>query len=585
MTIVDGSFDPDDKEEILDAFVRAAERAFGESLDPDDASVIRAFYEPVADYLAAQQEDIAEVLRSTQIDNAEGEALDLLAALIGVSRLEATPAETILRFSRDTRTTKDYTVPEGSKAQTDEADPVVFASDEPAILRYIDGFEDNDIKEYTGDTGVFSVQSSTVESGSYALEASASTGIILDTDKTVRPGSVMHLRQRFSPGTTAGLVFAVQDANNYYTAVVDQNGDEIRIEKTDDGSTSTLGLSGAGTVPDGEWLDIEISWDSAEDIVLTLDDASGSELGSVSVTDGDDPHPKGGIGFESLDASATKYFDEVTMSAVGVQATATEAGVETNVGAQTATVLGQSIAGIDSATNVVGGTQGRDTESDEDYRDRAKRELSTGMRASLPAIITRLRQVDGVGSVHVIDNDTNSADGDGRPGHSFEAIVEAPSDNYDMVARRILETKAAGDTSVGGYDGTKVTRTLDLVNGQSKEIAFSEPSQVKIYVDVDLSKTSEYAGDDAVRDSIVQYIGGTLSGGGTVSGELTSGDDVIYNQMVEAVMDVEGVFDISNLEFDATSTPTGTSNYSIADTEVATTEADDSVVSVSSSDV
>jgi len=87
MTVIDGTFDPDNKEQILDALVAGAETAFEESLDPDEASVIRGFYEAIAEYLATQQEDIASVLAASQIDNAEGDALDLLASLIGVAPL------------------------------------------------------------------------------------------------------------------------------------------------------------------------------------------------------------------------------------------------------------------------------------------------------------------------------------------------------------------------------------------------------------------------------------------------------------------------------------------------------------------
>lgn len=583
MTIIDGSFDPDTKEQILDALVAGAEDAFDEELDPDQASVIRGFYETVAQYMASQQEDIAQVLTASQIDNAEGQALDLLAALVGVTRLQPQPAETTLQFSRNSRTLTDYTVPEGSKAQTDEADPVVFATDNPATIKFIDGFEDNDINEYTGDKTTFSTTTTSYD-GSYGLRAASSTGKIIAVDDTVTPGSVMHVRQYLNAGAVAGTLFAVGDANNYYSAIVDSSADEVRLEKTDGGSTSTVGSAAAVTVPTGSWIDFEIQWGADDTVTLVLRNSSGSELVSHTVEDSNDPRGKGGIGFESLDSTAAKHWDNFTMSAVGAVATATSDGADTNVGANTVTILSSSISGVDSVTNPVGGDGGRDEEQDDTYRERAKRELSEGMRASLPALISQIRNVEGVNSITIIDNDTNSSDADGRPGHSFEAIVGAPSESYDAVAEAILETKAAGDTSVGGYDGTAVTRTLELVNGQTKDITFSKPTTVQIYVDCDLTKTESYAGDEAVQDHIVQYIGGVLSSGDDTSGELDAGDDVVYNQMVEAIMDVEGVYDITNLEFDNTTSPTGTSNYTIAASEVATADATDGSLDINSSD-
>lgn len=584
MTIVNGEFDADDTERILTVLVNSAERAFGEKLDPDEASVIRAFYLPVAQYLAQQQDDIAQVLQSTQIDNAEGEALDLLASLIGVDRREATGATTRLQFQRNNRTTSNYTVPAGSRVQTDETDPLYFETQKPVQLKFVEGFESGGLGEYTGDTASFSAQGTTVYTGSYALEGAAASGKIIDADETITRGSVMHVRQYLNADAVAGTLFAVQDVNNYYSVVLDEPADEVRLEKTSDGTTTTVG-SAAATLPAAEWLDIKIDWENEGVTNVVVDNASGTEIENTTFDDGDDYLDTGGIGFASYDTAATKYWDDYTMSAVGAPAKATTTGVETNVGALTITVPTQDITGVDSYTNPIGATGGRDREEDPEYRERAKTELSEGMHASLPAIISQLSQVPDVRSVSIIDNDSNTTDADNRPGHSFEAIVEAPESAYEDVAKKILETKAAGDTSVGGYDGTAVTVTLELVNGQSKDITFSTPTDVQIYVDCNLTKTDTYAGDEAVQDSIVQYIGGVLNAGGTIGGQLSAGDDVVYNKIVGAVMDVEGVNDISNLEIGTSSSPTGTSNISISSSDAATANATDTSLSVTSSDV
>lgn len=584
MTIEHGSFQGDTEDIILDALIRAAEDAFGESLDADEASMIRAFYQPVASYLASQQDDISNVLQATQIDHAEGRALDLRCALIGVPRNEAEPATARQQFIRDSRTQSTYTVPQGTRVQTDEADPIYFETDEVVELKFLDGFESNNLDDYTGDTGVFSTQGTTVYDGSYALEASANTGTIIWPDNDVVPPATLHFRQYLESGAVAGTLFGVEDASNYYSVVLDEGTGSLSLEKTEAGSTSTVDSAVSATLPAGEWLDVKVEWAFDGEVTVTVTDAAGSEVASETFVDGVDPHGVGGIGYESQDSSASKYWDNYTMSAVGAPITATASGGETNVGADTLTVASSSIAGIDSVTNPVAGSGGRDQEEDDDYRERAKRELSEGMRASLPALISQIGGVDAVKSVTVIDNDENTTDGDGRPGHSFEAIVEAPQTAYDDVAERIVTVKAAGDTSVGGYAGSSVTRTVELSNGQSKNITFSEPVEAQLYIDLDLEKTDTYAGDDDVRDNIVQYTGGSLSSGDTVSGELDAGDDIVYNQVVEAVMDVEGVYDITNLEIGTSASPTGTSNISIANSETATADATDSSLDVSSSD-
>jgi len=247
-------------------------------------------------------------------------------------------------------------------------------------------------------------------------------------------------------------------------------------------------------------------------------------------------------------------------------------------------VLGDSINGIDEVINPVTAAGGRNEEDDEELRERAKNEIGDGIRATQTALINRLDQMEESRSVTVIVNDTSSTDAAGRPSHSFEAIVDINADYYQDVADLILDTKAAGDIPVGGYAGSSVTETVELVNGQQKDITFSIPTQVKIYFDITLQKTDRYAGNDAVKDSIIQYIGGTLSSGNNTDGDIGVGDDVIYNAILDAVMDVAGVYDVTNLEVGTSPSPTGTSNVSIADTDVSTSDATDSSIAITAND-
>lgn len=581
--IENGRPNPRSADEILNDMMAEAEEAFGRAFSDDEAVVMRSFYRPAAEYLAQQEQDLANVLNSAQIDYAEGEALDLLAGLIGVERLSAAAASTRLQFQNDDPVGRDYVIPSGTGAQTDSSSAVKFETDTSTSLLFLDGFEDGDISEYSGDTGTFSVQTATVYEGSNALEAAASTGEIINTDDTIENGSRLHARFHMDSGTSAGLMFGVDNTDNYYNAILDSSSGEIRLELTEGGSTSTVGSTSV-TVPTSEWVHVELDWQHDGNYVITLYDASGSEVGVLETDEAEAVFVEGGFGFSSLDGSGTKRFDNATMSSTSVDATATVAGSDTNVGNNTAIILSGTVSGVNSVTNPIPATGGRDEEEDDQYRIRAKRQLSEGVRATLPALISRLQQLEETGSVTVIANDTDSTDGDGRPAHAFEAIVTAPPESYDAVADRILNTKAAGDPAVGGYAGTSVTRTLTLENGQSKDITFSTPTEIKIYVDCELSKTDTYAGDSDVQDSIVSYIGGVLNAGGDIDGEINAGDDVIYNQVLEAIMDVEGVHDVTSLAIGTSASPTGESNITIASTEVANADATDGTVTITSSD-
>lgn len=583
MTFIEGDFDNDSKEEVLDQLVAQAEEAFEGEFSEDEAVVVREFYDPVATYFATQQLDIKEVHDSTRLDRATDNALDFIGDRTGVTRRGARAATTDIEFISDTPVNKTFTIPKGQTVQTDDADPVVFETDKKRLLKFLDGFEDNDIVEYGGDTSAFTTQGTTVYDGTYALEGSAATGDIVDASNEVPQGSVLHFRVQLSANTSAGFLFGVKDTQTFYRVTADDVNGQIEIHELDGGTKTTLDTT-VVTVPTASWLHGVVDWRHDGTITYTLYDSTGTEVATAEGIS--DLRDTGGIGFSSLDTNATKYFDNATLSSISVPATCTETGGVGNVGRDTLVVLGSTLNGVDSVTNPIPGTDGRTEEADDDYRVRIRTQLSEGSRASHPALIGRLDDLQDVKTVTVIANDDSTEDAAGRPSHSFESIVDIPSTDEaeTAVAETILETKAAGDIPVGGFAGTQVSRTVTMKNGQSKTIEFSRPTQVKIYVDCSLSKTATYAGDEEVQDNIVRYIGGILNSNDTISGEIGVGEDVIYNQVLEAVMDVEGVFDISNLEVGTVSDPTATSNVSIASTETAFSDATDTSLEITSTD-
>lgn len=411
MTIVDGNFDPDTVEDILDAMLADAREQFGDDLNDGELSVIRAFYLPIAERLAEAQEDIGLVLSSAQIDNAEGLALDLLTALIGVRRREAQFAEGEVVFSRESAASTDYTIPTGTLVQTDhDLDPVRFETSQTAIL----------------------------------------------------------------------------------------------------------------------------------------------EAGETEVT--------------------------VPVVAVG-------GGVQSNLGTNTLVRMPQPPSGIETVTNETSTEGGTERENDEELRDRAKQELADGAKATAAALVAGAKSLDEVASVSIFINDRNvdETGSGGLPDHSFELVVEGGDE--EEIGQFILETKAAGDTSYAGAYGDPVTTEGTLSNGQTFDVEFSRPVSVHIYVDVEVEITNEYEGDDAILDSIVTYIGGMLSTGNTSSGQLGVGDNVLYGEIEFAIRSVRGVYDINSLEVDVSSPPTGTSNINIEDSELATADATDGSIGITTTEV
>lgn len=129
-----GGFDPDTKEVILDSMMIDAKARFGDDLNDDDQAVIRLLYDPPAERFAESQIDISNVLSASQIRNATGSNLDLLAEQVGVSRVPERHATGVVRFSRESAASTDYTIPSGTVVQTTSTDPIEFETTESAKL-------------------------------------------------------------------------------------------------------------------------------------------------------------------------------------------------------------------------------------------------------------------------------------------------------------------------------------------------------------------------------------------------------------------------------------------------------------------
>ena len=134
MTIVDGEFDSQSEEEILNAMIADAKEYFGEDLNDGEQAIIRTFYRPIARRLAEAQQDIGLVLESSQIDNAEGMALDMLCALIGLRREFAKRATGVVTFSRSVAGDTDYAIKSGTTVQTDSSEPLRFETTKGVTL-------------------------------------------------------------------------------------------------------------------------------------------------------------------------------------------------------------------------------------------------------------------------------------------------------------------------------------------------------------------------------------------------------------------------------------------------------------------
>lgn len=225
----------------------------------------------------------------------------------------------------------------------------------------------------------------------------------------------------------------------------------------------------------------------------------------------------------------------------------------------TLTNIDTPITGWDSVTNTLDATLGTLEETDVELRARREKSVAKTSQSVIDAIYAAVANIEGVTQVVVLENDTDTTDGNGLPPHSFNVIVSGGVDTD--IGQQIWLKKPAGITSHG-------TNTVVITDSQglNHNIKFDRPTLVPIYVEVDLTTTSDYPtnGDDLVKQAIVDYANGELVAGRG----FFLGDDVIYTRLYTPINSVQG-HEIASLKISKTDPPTGASNIPIAAGELA----------------
>lgn len=222
------------------------------------------------------------------------------------------------------------------------------------------------------------------------------------------------------------------------------------------------------------------------------------------------------------------------------------------------TTIVTPIAGWHSVTNFSSGVLGRNRETDNELRIRRLQSLKVTGAGSVEAIQARLRQfVPAVLNALVFENRMPYVV-NGRPPHSFEALVVGGDDN--LIANEIWQVKPAGIQT----HGTEVVMISDS-NGNPQEIKFSRPTPVYIWVQAALTVTNGVFPLDGVN-AVAAAIKST--------GDLFNvGEDIIYQQFFGAIYTVAGILEVT-LQFGTSSDPNippggyTTGNITINDVEV-----------------
>jgi len=217
------------------------------------------------------------------------------------------------------------------------------------------------------------------------------------------------------------------------------------------------------------------------------------------------------------------------------------------------------IFGLDSAAVAAPYSPGRLTETDPELRLRYRATDSRFVagRGTENAIRASLRAVPGVTAVDVISNRQDIPDGEGRPAHSFEAIIY-PSIDATRVGPVLLFHQPAG---VGETVGTQTWETVDDSGTERTlrwNVADAVPMKVQITgLSVESGSAAEYT--TAIRTAVAAFVNA-----------LQVGETVSYARLVAAIVAVDGVSDASLIELAKVSGSFGTTGVVMTYREKAT---------------
>lgn len=320
------------------------------------------------------------------------------------------------------------------------------------------------------------------------------------------------------------LSFTQADATSYEFTV-----NAISVEYTSAGSGDLIAdiINGLTSAIDTAFPDSEFFYEVFEDTNLIL------------YSDSDYP-----MDFAVVTGSVISIEEKGT----GANVSAVETGPNT-VPIESIDTIVTPVSGLDSVLNKIQGTIGRNLETDTDFRVRRKRSLQIAGAGTIPSMQARLLQeITGVTTVSIYENPLDVTDGEGRPPHSFEVIIQG-GDDQDIIDK-IWEIKPAGIQTYGNTSGT----ALDSEGG-SHTLYFSRPVNQYLHINIEFTLNPEEIfptnGISTMKEALVEYISG-----------LEPGEDLIPQRYLGILYNaVEGIKDVTTLEHDLTNLPGDSPTY------------------------
>jgi len=185
---------------------------------------------------------------------------------------------------------------------------------------------------------------------------------------------------------------------------------------------------------------------------------------------------------------------------VDIECTALVAGA-LEAAAGSLTVIDTPVSGLNSVTNSLDATVGSDIETDSELRIRREASLAAFGKSTKVGIRQKILALDDVAACVVYTNRDDTTDSSGRPPHSCEVVVLGGTD--EDISNELNENFPAGITYYGS-----TTVSLEDSQGFSEDIKFSRPTEIDVYLEVDLRTNTDFpdaSGPASLKTQIVDY--------------------------------------------------------------------------------
>ena len=164
--------------------------------------------------------------------------------------------------------------------------------------------------------------------------------------------------------------------------------------------------------------------------------------------------------------------------------------------------------GWESVTNSGSAATGTVTETDSELRARQADSVALPSQSMKDGLRAGLSAISGVSRREVYENDTNTIDANGIPGHSICCVVEGGEDQE--IGEVIFLRKGEGCGTYGGPVGSTGRKEVHVTDasGQDNTILFSRLSYVDVAMQITITRRAGYktSTPDEIKAAIIEYL-------------------------------------------------------------------------------